>query len=229
MSSLYNVTCIGRGCEEANFYLPDSLDLFHFNCYGYGCDHFFLHSEYGLSSVNESNLFFFDPSSCSFEGSNIFCNESDADDPCRLWCDYGECSESDSTCNTLSVISDHICADGELCSITIDDDDSCSNMIVNGSLASFLDYTVNAKCDSTVIYCPSAGCNIHCQGKQSCYNAKIFHDADRSEESLVEIICDGDDSCRGLQANVENTSFVQYIDILTEYLRTFTQIRLCSF
>ena len=113
---------------------------------------------------------------------------------------------------SLIVISDHICADGELCSITIDDSDSCNNVIINGSLASFLEYTANANCESTLIHCPVAGCNIHCKGEQSCYNATIFHEADSSKESQVEIICDGDASCDGLEARVENASSVQFID-----------------
>ena len=211
VSSLYNVTCIGRGCDDTNFYLSSVPDVFHMNCYENGCDTATLHAEHGLSSVNESNLFFFNPSSCSFEGSNIFCDESGADDSCRLWCDYGECVESSQTCNIFSVPSERNCPDDELCSITIDDGDSCKKMVINGSLASFLDYTVNTNCESTLIYCPAAGCIIHCKGKLSCHNAKIFHEADPSKESLVEIICDGDVSCVYLEANVENTSSVQYI------------------
>ena len=111
----------------------------------------------------------------------------------------------------IIVISDHICPDGELCSITIGDSDSCNDMI-NGSLASFLDYTENAICHSTLIYCPSAGCNVHCKGQQSCKDAMIIYEGQQSDDATVEIICDEDDSCGKLQANVENASSVGYID-----------------
>ena len=113
----------------------------------------------------------------------------------------------------IIVISEHICPEDELCSITIDDDDSCNNTIINGSFASFLEYTSNTNCDSTLIHCPSEGCNIGCRGTKSCYNAKIFHQGQQSDASIVEIICDGDASCDGLQAHVENASFVQYINL----------------
>ena len=111
---------------------------------------------------------------------------------------------------SIVVISDHICPDGELCSITIDDSDSCNDMI-NGSLASFLEYTENTNCDSTLIHCPSAGCNVNCREKESCKDTMIIYDGHKSDGSVVEIMCDGDASCGGLRANVENASFVRYI------------------
>ena len=130
---------------------------------------------------------------------------------------------------SINVISDNICRGNELCSITIEDYDSCGNRIINGSLASFLEYTENKYCDSILIYCPAAGCNIHCRGHGACWNARIIHDAEPSKDSFVEIICDGDASCNSLQAHVENTSFVKYINLtLWQYMDIFTQFRQCS-
>ena len=85
VTSLYNVTCIGRGCDDANFYLPDLSDTFYLNCYGYGCDLIHLIAADGFSSLNESN-FVFDSDACFYEGIHFSCDDqykSDANYSCN--------------------------------------------------------------------------------------------------------------------------------------------------